>query len=80
MTDILIRGVDESLDKALRIRAIQHGLTREAEIKAILEAAVTKPQVKRSLAEALLAIPKIEGVQDIDDLFTRANSSARDQG
>jgi plasmid stability protein len=35
MVDILIRNIDENLDKALKQRAHEHGCTPEAEIKAI---------------------------------------------
>ena len=76
MSNILIRDIDEHLDKALRVRAIKHGLSREAEIKSILEAAVARQPKKRTLAEALMDIPKMDS--DIDDLFKRSSSSARE--
>lgn len=76
MTHILIRNVDDKLDKALRISAAQHGCTRETEIKTILEnVALSRP--KRSLAEALLSIPDIESDSDMDLLFGRSDSPAR---
>jgi plasmid stability protein len=75
MTDILLRNVDDKLDKALRIRAIEHGWTREAEIKTILESAVLKKPRKRAFSEVLLAIPKIDG--DVDELFRRSGSGSR---
>lgn len=75
MTDILLRDVDEKLDKALRILAVEHGRTREAEIKSILEAAVEKKPQKRPFSEVLMAIPKID--EDIDELFKRSDSPTR---
>jgi plasmid stability protein len=75
MTDILLREVDDKLDKALRILAVEHGRTREAEIKSILEAAVSKKPRKRSFSDVLRAIPKIDG--DVDELFTRSDSGGR---
>jgi len=75
MTDILIRDIDENLDKALRIRAVEHGRTREAEIKIILKSVVAKRPKKRSLADALLDIPKLD--VDTEELFKRSSSSAR---
>ena len=75
MTDILIRDIDESLDKALKVRAIEHGRTREAEIKVILNSVISRGPKKRSLAEAIMDIPKLEA--DVDDLFERSSSSAR---
>jgi plasmid stability protein len=75
MTDILIRDIDETLDKALKVRAIEHGRTREAEIKVILKSVVSRRAKKRSLADALMDIPKLDA--DIMHLFRRADSSAR---
>lgn len=78
MTDILIRDIDESLDKALKVRAIKHGHTREAEIKVILSSVVSRRPKKRSLADALLDIPVLD--EDVDNLFSRSDSSARSMG
>ena len=75
MTDILIRNIDNKLDKALKIRAIQHGRTREAEIKSILKSVVSRRPEKRSLAEVLMDIPKLD--INTDDLFERPAGSAR---
>jgi plasmid stability protein len=75
MTDILIRNIDESLDKALKIRAIKHGHTREAEIKAILQLVIKQPPKKRPLAEELMEIPTLN--TDVDELFGRSKSPAR---
>lgn len=75
MTDILIRNLDKSVDKALKQRALEHGRTREAEIKLILEAAVRPELRKRSFAEALMDIPKVGA--HVDDLFKRSDSPAR---
>ena len=74
MTDILIRDIDNQLDKALKIRAIQHGRTREAEIRSILKSAVSRRPEKRSLAEVLMDIPKLD--VDVDDLFKRSAGSS----
>lgn len=75
MTDILIRDIDEALDKALKVRAIEHGRTREAEIKDILQAAISAGPKKRSLVDAIMDIPKLEA--DVDHLFERPVSPAR---
>ena len=75
MTDILIRDIDNKLDKALKIRAIQHGRTREAEIKSILKSVVSRRPEKRSLAEVLMDIPKLD--TNTDALFDRPAGSAR---
>ena len=75
MTDILIRDIDNNLDKALKIRAIQHGRTREAEIKFILKSAVSRRLEKRSLADALMDIPKLD--IDTEELFKRPAAYSR---
>lgn len=75
MTDILIRDIDDALDRALRVNAARHGRTREAEIKAILQAAIDGAPAKRPLAEALMEIPKLDA--DVDELFARSQSPAR---
>jgi antitoxin FitA len=40
MGTITIRDVDDALKSSLRLRAAQHGRSMEAEVRAILEAAV----------------------------------------
>jgi plasmid stability protein len=79
MPNILIRDIDDELDKALRVSAAQHGRTREAEIKTILKAAVAKLPKKRSLADALIHIPKIDSDINIEKLFSRPDSAARSE-
>lgn len=69
MTDILIRDIDNELDKALKIMAIRHDRTREAEIKSILKSAVSRRPEKRVLADVLMDIPRLD--MDTDELFKR---------
>ena len=63
MADLLVRGVDEALVKALKKRAGASGRSAEAEHRAILAAALLTPK-KRSLAELLASMP--EGGRDQD--------------
>jgi len=58
MANLLVRGVDEALVRALKERAGAHGLSAEAEHRRILEAALSRPK-KRSFAELLTAIPGV---------------------
>ena len=58
MADLLVRGVDDELVRALKERAGAHGRSAEAEHRAILADALAKPR-KRSFAEALAAIPNV---------------------
>lgn len=58
MADLLVRGVDEELVKALKKRAGAHGRSAEAEHRAILAAALLTPP-RRNLAELLAAMPEV---------------------
>lgn len=74
MANVLVRGVDESLVRALKERAGTHGISAEAEHRQILEAALSRP-AKRSLAEALVAIPDVG--QDADFERVQSGGAAR---
>ena len=50
MTDLLVRGVDEATVRALKARAGANGRSAEAEHRAILEAALARPQ-RRGVAD-----------------------------
>ena len=58
MADLLVRGVDEDLVRALKERAGAHGRSAEAEHRAILAAALSRPR-RRSFAEVLASIPEV---------------------
>jgi antitoxin FitA len=58
MADLLVRGVDDALVQALKKRAGAHGRSQEAELRAILAAALLSPP-RRKLAELLAAMPDV---------------------
>ena len=58
MPDLLVRGVDDELVQALKKRAGAHGRSQEAELRAILAAALLSPP-RRNLAELLAAMPDV---------------------
>ena len=70
MADLLVRGVDDELVRALKERAGAHGRSAEAEHRAILAAALARPR-KRSFAEVMASIP--EAGEDAD--FKRVETS-----
>ena len=72
MADLLVRGVDEALVRALKERAGAHGRSAEAEHREILAAALARPR-KRSFAEVLASTPKV----DIDADFERVESEGK---
>jgi len=65
MADLLIRGVNEDLVQALKKRAGAHGRSQEAELRAILSAALLSPP-RRNLAELLAAMPDVGQDSDFD--------------
>ena len=71
MPDLLVRGVDDDLVQALKKRAGAHGRSQEAELRAILAAALLSPP-RRNLAELLAAMPEV----GLDADFQRQDDKA----
>lgn len=65
MADLLVRGVDEALVRALKERAGAHGRSAEAEHREILAAALARPR-KRSFAEVLASMPEVGSDADFE--------------
>ena len=63
MANLIVRGIEESVVRALKHRAARHGRSAEAEHRDILASALRGPQ-KRRLAEALAAIPDVGRDED----------------
>ena len=74
MADLLIRGVDEALVQALKKRAGAHGRSQEAELRAILSAALLSAP-RRNLAELLAAMPDVGQDSDFDRPADSAEAS-----
>ena len=72
MPDLLVRGVDEELVRALKERAGAHGRSAEAEHREILAAALSRPR-RRSFAEVLASMPAV----GFDADFERIDSAGR---
>lgn len=66
MANLIVRNIDEKIVDALKARAGKNGRSAEAEHRQILESVLLRPQ-KKSLAEALRAIPNVGEDKD----FTR---------
>jgi len=75
MADLLVRGVDEELVRALKERAGAHGRSAEAEHREILAAALARPR-KRSFAEVLASMPDVGSDAD----FERVESTRETPG
>jgi antitoxin FitA len=72
MADLLVRGVDDEIVRALKERAGAHGRSAEAEHRAILKAALARPR-RRTLAEVLASMPDV----GVDADFERVDSTER---
>ena len=70
MANLLVRGVDEAVVRALKERAGEHGQSVEAEHRAILAAALARP-CKRTFAEVLASMPNV----GVDADFERVNAA-----
>jgi plasmid stability protein len=65
MADLLVRGIDEDLVRALKERAGAHGRSAEAEHREILAAALGRPR-RRRFAEVLAAMPEVGADADFE--------------
>jgi plasmid stability protein len=65
MADLLVRGVDVTLVRALKERAAAHGQSAEAEHRAILAAVLSKPR-RRSFSEVLSSMPEVGSDADFE--------------
>lgn len=73
MANLIVRNLDADLVKALKQRAARHGRSAEAEHRAILKSVLAHPH-RRSLADALAAIPDVgrdEDFERVQDKGTR---------
>lgn len=66
MAAVSIRDLDDQVRERLRVRAAHHGRSMEAEIRAILTAAVGEPARTIGLGPALLARFGALGGVDLD--------------
>jgi len=74
MAAVTIRNLSDATHRALKVRAAQHNRSTEAEMRAILEAAV-RPQGRLRLGTALSEISRKIGLTNAD---VEALEQARD--
>lgn len=58
MSNLIVRNIDEAIVRSLKERAARHGRSMEAEHRALLAAALSKPR-RRTLSEVLAAMPNV---------------------
>lgn len=63
MADISIRNLDDTVRDRLRVRAAEHGRSMEAEIRAILEAAVDIEGDQNLVAQLVAAAQAVGGIE-----------------
>ena len=79
MAAVTIRNLSDEAHRALKVRAAQHNRSAEAEMRAILEAAV-RPEGRLLLGTALAEISRKNGVTNADvDALEKAIEEARDR-
>ena len=66
---LTVRNLPDSVHRALRVQAAQHGRSTEAEVREILAAAV-KPEARLRMGDALVALARQVGLtnQDVEVL------------
>jgi len=76
MPAVTVRNIPESVHGALRVRAARHGRSTEAEIRAILDAAV-RPPTRVKLGSLLRAIAEEAGGLTTEEIerFTHRNKT-----
>lgn len=66
MAQLIVRNLDEALVKELKLRAAQHGLSAEAEHRAILEAALRPARSGSTIKDVLLQMPSAGADSDFE--------------
>jgi plasmid stability protein len=65
MAAVTIRNLSDEAHRALKVRAAQHNRSAEAEMRAILEAAV-RPEGRLRLGSAMTTISRAAGITNAD--------------
>ncbi|MGR3276116.1 FitA-like ribbon-helix-helix domain-containing protein [Acaryochloris marina NIES-2412] len=65
MANLIVRNIDDSIVRALKMRASQNGLSAEAEHRKILEQVLLHPPQK-SFTEVLSQIPQVGSDEDFE--------------
>jgi plasmid stability protein len=75
MADLLVRGLDEAVVRALKRRAAAHGRSAEAEHREILASALLGPR-RPNLAELLASMPNVGTDADFERIEGAGDPSA----
>lgn len=72
MANLVVRNVDESVAKALKVQAGKQGISAEALHRRILETVLIKPQ-KKTFAEVLQQMPNVGEDSDFERIDDSGN-------
>jgi len=75
MPQLLVRGLDTEIVKALKERARTHGVSTEEEHRRILEESLRGP-IKRRFEEVIASMPEV----GLDEDYKRGLAKERDNG
>jgi plasmid stability protein len=64
MAQLIVRNLPDALVRGLKLRAARHGRSTEAEHRCILEDVLSHVKGRKSLKDALRAIPNVGGDSD----------------
>ena len=59
MAQLIVRNIEDTLVRALKVRAARHGRSAEAEHREILRAALVETPARPSFRELLAAMPDV---------------------
>ncbi len=62
MATLSVRDLDDELKVALRVRAAEHGRSMEAEVRAILQSALSRPSAEEGMGDRIR-----QRFADVDD-------------
>lgn len=62
MSSIIVRGLDDAVKRELAVQAKEHGRSMEAEVRAILTAAVRRPHIGVALLAAAQDVGGVDGL------------------
>jgi plasmid stability protein len=77
MANLIVRNVDETIVKALKARAGKRGTSAEAEHRAILVEALTKPR-RKSFAEVVASMPNVGTDADFERIEDHSDRDVPD--
>lgn len=76
MATITVRGLDEKLKSAIEKQARDNGRSMEAEVRVVLEAAVSAPKPQSGLGSRIRALFAEAGGLDLTDVQTTRDEKA----